>query len=64
MNDYPIAGGWGLKGKLFAVGDASSSVHAFEGTSGKEIWANAGAHEGGVMNLAVSPNGAQLATVG
>ena len=23
VDDYPIAGGWGLKGKLFAVGDAS-----------------------------------------
>ena len=64
VNDYSIAGGGGLKGKLFAFGDASGSVHAFEGTSGKEIWATAGAHEGGVMNLAVSPNGAQLATVG
>ena len=26
IDDYPIAGGWGLKGKLFAVGDASGSV--------------------------------------
>ena len=40
VDDYPIAGGWGLKGKLFAVGDASGSVHAFDGTSGQEIWKN------------------------
>ena len=40
IDDYPIAGGWGLKGKLFAVGDASGSVHSFDGTSGQEIWKN------------------------
>ena len=64
VNDYPIAGGWGLKGKLFAVGDASGSVHAFDGTSGQEIWKHPQAHIGGIMSMSVSPNGAQLASVG
>ena len=64
VDDYPIAGGWGLKGKLFAVGDASGSVHAFDGTSGQEIWKNTEAHLGGIMSLSVSPNGTQLASVG
>ena len=38
VDDYPIAGGWGLNGKLFTVGDASGSVQAFDGTSGRKIW--------------------------
>ena len=57
IDDYPIAGGWGLKGKLFAVGDASGSVHAFDGTSGQEIWKNPEAHVGGILSLSVSPMG-------
>ena len=40
VDDYPIAGGWGLNRKLFAVDDASGSVQAFDGTSGRKIWGN------------------------
>lgn len=64
VSDYAIAGGWGLNGKLFVVGDAGGAVHAFEGTSGKEAWAIPNAHDGGVMDLAVSEDGSRAATVG
>ena len=64
VNDYPIAGGWGLKGKFFAVGDASGSIHAFDGTSGQEVWKNPQAHLGGILSMSVSSNGKQLASVG
>lgn len=64
VDDYPIAGGWGLNGKLFAVGDASGSVQAFDGTSGRKIWKNSEAHVGGIMSMSVSSNGKQLASVG
>ena len=64
VNDYPIAGGWGLKGKFFAVGDASGSIHAFDGTSGQEVWKNPQAHLGGILSMSVSSNGKRLASVG
>ena len=64
VNDYPIAGGWGLKGKFFAVGDAGGSIHTLDGTSGQEVWKNPRAHLGGIMSMSVSSNGKQLASVG
>ena len=64
VNDYPIAGGWGLKGKFFAVGDAGGSIHAFDGTSGQEVWKNPQAHLGGILSMSASSNGKQLASVG
>ena len=64
VNDYPIAGGWGLKGKFFAVGDAGGSIHTFDGTSGQEVWKNPQAHLGGILSMSASSNGKQLASVG
>lgn len=64
VDDYAIAGGWGLRDKLFIVGDASGALHAFDGTSGKVIWKNSEAHIGGVMGVALSTDGTRLATIG
>lgn len=64
VDDYAIAGGWALGGKLFVVGDAGGALHAFEGSSGKEAWRNPKAHEGGVMDVAATGDGSRLATVG
>ena len=64
VDDYAIAGGWTRNGTLLIVGDAAGSVHGFEGTSGAIRWARAEAHSGGLLAMAIHPDGDRLATVG
>ena len=51
VDDYAIAGAFGLGGKVFLVGDAGGNVYAFDGSTGKQVWCEAGVHPGGVMDL-------------
>ena len=64
VDDYAIAGGWTAHGEALVVGDAAGGVYAFDGRSGKTIWAQRGVHEGGVLALAVNPNRPAFATAG
>ena len=64
VGDYAIACGWTCKGALLIVGDVAGGVYAFEGTSGVVRWKHPEIHTGGVLALAVHPNGSLFATAG
>ena len=64
VGDYAIAGGWTLRGEALVVGDAAGGVYAFDGKSGASAWARQGAHDGGVLAMAVHPSGTAFATAG
>ncbi len=64
VGDYAIAGGWSLGGDTLMVGDAEGSVYAFNGKSGATSWARRGVHEGGLLAMAVHPDGTTFATAG
>ena len=64
VDDYPIAGGWTLRGEALVVGDAAGGVYAFDGKSGATIWAQRGVHEGGVLAVAIHPSQPVFATAG
>ena len=64
VDDYAIAGAWTARGEALVVGDAAGGVHAFDGTSGRTIWAQRGVHEGGMLALAVHPDRLAFATAG
>ena len=64
VGDYPIAGGWSRSGEALVVGDAEGSVYALDGKSGATAWERRGVHEGGVLAMAIHPNGTEFATAG
>ena len=64
VGDYAIAGGWTPGGEALVVGDAAGGVYAFDGKSGAAIWARRGAHEGGVLAVAIHPDRPAFATAG
>ena len=64
VDDYAIAGGWSRRGEALVVADAAGGVHAFDGKSGASAWTRREAHEGGVLAMAIHPNGTTFATAG
>ena len=62
--DYAIAGGWGLRGEALVVADSAGGVYAFDGKSGESAWARQGVHDGGVLAMAIHPDGTAFATAG
>ena len=64
VDDYAIAGGWTLHGKTLVVADSAGSVYAFDGKSGASAWTEQGAHDGGVLAMAIHPSGTTFATAG
>ena len=64
VGDYAIAGGWSLAGESLVVGDAEGGVYAFDGQSGATAWAQRGVHDGGVLTLAIHPDGSKFASAG
>ena len=64
VGDYPIAGGWILRGEALAIGDTAGSVYAFDSKSGATAWASHEVHEGGVLAVSIHPGGTAFATAG
>ena len=64
VGDYAIAGGWALRGEVLVVSDAAGGIYAFDGKSGASAWARQGAHDGGVLAMAIHPSGTAFATAG
>ncbi|MEO1081112.1 MAG: hypothetical protein AAFY29_16250 [Pseudomonadota bacterium] len=64
MDDYAIAGGWTKGGESLVVGDSAGGVSAFDGKSGSIAWTQNGVHQGGLLALAMHPDGAAFATAG
>ena len=64
VDDYAIAGGWTLRGKALVVADTAGGVHAFDGKSGASAWTGQRAHDGGVLAMAIHPDGSTFATAG
>ncbi len=64
VGDYAIAGGWCPRGEALIVGDAAGGVYAFDGKSGATAWERRGIHEGGVLAVAIQPDGTAFASAG
>ncbi len=64
VGDYAIAGGWALRGKALVVGDTAGGVYGFEGKSGANTWAQPETHDGGLLAMAIHPDGTAFATAG
>ena len=64
VGDYAIAGGWTRRGEALLVADSAGGVYAFDGKSGASAWDRQGAHEDGVLAMAIHPNGTAFATAG
>ena len=64
VGDYAIAGGWLRRGAALAVGDSAGGIYVFKGKSGATAWCQEGAHDGGLLAIAVRPKGEHFATAG
>ena len=64
VGDYAISGGWILGGEALVVGDAGGGIYAFDGESGATAWVRREVHDGGVLSLAIHPDGSAFATAG
>ena len=63
-SDYAIAGGWALRDAVLVVGDAAGGIYGFDGKSGATNWARHSVHEGGLLAIAIHPDGRSFATAG
>ena len=64
MDDYAIACDWANSGDLLIVCDVSGGIKAFDSKSGKPIWEHSETHKGGLLAMAVHPDGSLVATSG
>ncbi len=64
VEDYAIAGGWTRNGEALVVGDVAGGVYTFEGKSGASAWTRQEAHDGGLLAMAIHPDGTGFATAG
>ena len=64
VEDYAIACDWVSQGQLLVVGDAAGGVYAFDGNSGTVRWQHPEIHDGGLLALAVHPDGSKFITSG
>ncbi len=49
---------------MLLVGDSAGGVYGFDGESGAALWSHQMAHEGGLLALAINPEGTAFATAG
>ena len=64
VGDYAIAGGWTQGGDALVVGDTAGGIYAFDSKSGASDWARQGAHDSGLLAMAIHPSGTAFATAG
>ena len=64
VQDYALVCDWAAGGGVLLVGDASSTISCFDGKSGRLLWKQENVHDGGLLTLAVHPNGKILASSG
>ena len=46
------------------VADAAGGLYAFNGKSGANAWVQQGTHDGGLLTMAIHPDGKAFATAG
>ena len=63
-DDYALTCGWGGNGQSLFVGDVAGGLYAFRADSGELIWDQKESHQGGLLAMAVHPDGDRLATSG
>ena len=64
VNDYVIACGWALNGKIFLSADTSGGLFAFDGIEGNILWQNQNIHSGGLLAMSINSTGDIIATAG
>ena len=64
VEDYVIAGAWCCAGQVLVVADAAGSIFGFDGRSGRTLWTHREAHPGGILAMAVHPDGMSVTTSG
>ena len=63
-DDYALTCGWGDNGNSLLVGDVAGGLYAFKADSGDLIWDRKDVHQGGLLALAIHPEGNRFATSG
>lgn len=64
VDDYALVCDWALGGDILLVADVSGTISAFEGTSGRLLWRKDHTHKGGLLVMAVHPDGKRVASAG
>ncbi len=64
VDDYAIACSWACNGDVLVVADAAGGVFGLDSRSGSILWVHRGAHEGGVLSMAIHPDRKQVTTAG
>ena len=64
VDDYALDCGWTDAGRHLLVADVAGGLSLFSGDSGELIWQKKELHQGGLLALAIHPNGDRFATSG
>lgn len=64
IGDYAIAGGWAMHGKMLAVADSAGDIYMLDAATGEITWTYQQAHTGGILALAIHPDGNMFTTAG
>ncbi len=64
VDDYGLGCEWLQDGKCLLIGDVAGGIYAFDGLTGRKVWNRKEIHQGGLLAMAVHPNGQSFATAG